>query len=568
MKLISKRFLWPLLIAGLTAIIFLPVLRGEFLNWDDKNLFVNNPYYRGMGMQQWRWMCTSFFFGHWQPLSWLSCALDYKVWGMNPLGWHATNLLLHAVNAVLVYLLCLAFIKKSERRYGVAVLAALFWAIHPLRVEAVAWLATRGYLLCTTFCLLTILSYLKAIDRQRYPLAALFFFSLATFTKGIGMMLPLVLLLMDWVPLQRVRSTRSAFHCVLEKIPFFILSLVTGITAFLAKKVDGGMAPVEDYGFAERFGQAVYGVWFYLFKMVSPVNLLPLYDKRPEAGPVMIALVLTATAAIFIFLFRHKLRLVTVILGAFLLLIFPMIGFTQSGVQLFADRFTYLATVPFAILLSAGLMRLKIMRRTVCGALTVLFLFFGIQTFVFSGIWSSSLSLWSYAVARDEKNAKAWNNVGLKLMEHRRFEKAVACFDRALSAQADCSDALMNRAIARNENGDYALALTDINKALSLDGLSVVNRVKMLIGRGRIYENLNNPEQALADYSTLIGDSSVELLWKLLALQLRARLYLQTERPSECQSDLISILKLPDPTGEYWQRAIFILERLKKIPRE
>ncbi len=594
MKSNSKCFLWTLLIAASTCVFFLPALQGEFLHWDDRLLFIENPYYRGLSPSHWQWMCTTVLLGHWQPLSWLSYALDLKVWGMNPQGWHAVNLLIHTGNAVLVYLLCLVFgrtcgIKRGAgnpacgemadegvcltgkgRVYFPAALAALFWAVHPLRVEAVAWLSTRGYLLCGTFCLLTVLFYLRAIERKRYPLVALLCFTFATFTKGIGMMLPLVLLLMDWVSLRRITSVRTAFFCAVEKIPFFTLSLLTGVTAFFAKQTDGGMVPVEQYGPVQRMGQAIYGIWFYLLKIVSPLHLSPLYTRRPGVGAVMTVLVLTAAAAIFLFLFRRKLLPIIGTFGAFLLLIFPMLGITQSGAQLFADRFTYLAAIPFSILLGAGLAGLRAMRRTVYGATAALLFVFGVQTFVYSTVWHDDLALWHHAVAQDENSAHAYGGMGEALRDCRAYEEALEYLNKALLLQPDYADALQNRALTRIEIGEYEEALSDANKALALEKQSQVSRAKMLIGRGQIAENLNRPEQALTDYSAVIDDLKVAPFWKMLALQVRARLYLERGNLAKGAADLEAILKLPDPdpAGGQWRKARRVLAEIKKIPGE
>ena len=511
---------------------------------------------------------STFLLGHWQPLSWLSCALDYAVWGINPMGWHATNLLLHTVNAALVYLLCLAFFKNENRRFGAATLAALFWAIHPLRVEAASWLATRGYLLCTVFCLLTVLFYLRAVKERRYPLAALLCFALATFTKGIGMMLPPVLLLMDWFPLRRTTSVRTAAACVVEKIPFFALSLLTGITAFLAKQTNGGMAPIEKYGLVERCGQALYGIWFYLLKTVSPYNLSPLYEKRPEAGSVMAALVLTTAVIIFIFLYRRKLRPLMGALGAFLLLIFPMLGFTQSGGQMFADRFTYLAAVPLSVLLAAGLAKPVTMRRILCSASAVLLLVFGVQSFAFSVTWSDSLTLWSYALDRNKDSVQAYNGMGQVLMSRKAYTKALECFDQALLLQPDYVAARQNRALVLIMTGEYAKAFEDASKALMLGNVDSGDRAKMLIGRGLIAEKMSNSGQAMADYSAILADRTVDPVWQIMALQSRAALYFEQGRRAEGKADLEVILELPDPSGESRSKAERLLTELKKIPEE
>ncbi len=568
MKLNSKILLWAFLVAGVTLVCFSPVLRGEFLSWDDQALFIDNSYYRGLGRSHWQWMCTTFLLGHWQPLSWLSYAFDYKAWGINPCGWHTSNLLLHTVNAVLVYLLCLAFLKNQNRRYGAATLAALFWAVHPLRVEVAAWLATRGYLLCTTFCLLTVLFYLKAVKQKRYPLAALLCFTFATVTKGIGMMLPPVLLLLDWFPFRRITSVRTAFFCVLEKIPFFALSMLTGIVAFLAKKSNGGMASVEKYGLLERFVQALYGTWFYLLKTVSPVNLSLLYDKRPEHGLVMVSLVLTAAVAIAFFLLRRRLRPALVTFGVFLLLIFPMLGFTQSGAQLFADRFTYLAAISFSVLLSAGMAKLSTVCRMIYGALIALLLLFSVQTFIYSVTWSDSLMIWHCVAERNGDNPRAYNGMGQALMDRKVYVKAIECFNQALLLQPGYAAALQNRALARVAIGEYKEAIADVSQALATEGLDKTDRVKMLIGRGRIAEKTGNPEQALADYSAVIEDLMVDPVWKIRVLQMRGLLHLELGKRAEGKADLESTLELPDPDGECWKKSKQVINELKKIPEE
>ncbi len=583
MKISDKQMRW-IGVAVVTLVVlavFAPVLRGGFLYWDDDGLYVRNPYYRGLTSTCWQWMCTTFWFGHWQPLTWLSCALDYTAWGLNPHVWHLTNWLLHAVNAVLVYLLCLSLLPTSPRRYVAATWAALFWAVHPLRVEVVAWLATRGYLLGTTFCLLTVLLYLQfrrdllpistKEDGRRglrpsrtYYFAALLCFALATFTKGIGMMLPLVLLLMDWNLFKRVVSVRTAITCIIEKIPFFALSLLTGTMAFLAKKTGGGMMPVERYGILARFGQAVYGIWFYLLKIILPTNLSPLYYKIPEDGPMMVTLVLTATAAIFLFLFRRKCRPINTTLCAFLIMIFPMLGFTQSGSQLFADRFTYLSAVPFSILLAAGLIRLSMLRRVFYGALVVLLILFGVQSATWSVSWNSNLTLWSRAAAVDKNNAEAYNSIGLALLDLNQHEKALEYYERALQLKPGYVLAMHNRALALALLGRYDEAFAEWNVALAMPDIPAEVCGKILWLRGWVFEQTGNFEAAEKDYSTVADDEKCEPVQRGNILQLRAALYARTGRKEKALADLKTVLKLPDLFREQHQKAQAAMDEINE----
>ncbi|MGH7402566.1 MAG: hypothetical protein ACREKQ_09080, partial [Candidatus Rokuibacteriota bacterium] len=208
----------PLGIALVTAAVFLPVLRAGFVDWDDPINFLENPYYRGLGWRQLRWMLSASVMGHWIPVTWLTLGADFAVWGMNPFGYHLTNLLLHTASAVLFYfvsrrLLGLAMPASSSgaRSLGAAA-AALFFAVHPLRVESVAWITERRDLTSGFFFLLTILAYLRAHERPPevrtgWRLAALVFAALALASKSIVMGLPLVLLILDVYPLGRLGPT-------------------------------------------------------------------------------------------------------------------------------------------------------------------------------------------------------------------------------------------------------------------------------------------------------------------------------------------------------------------------
>ena len=158
----------PLAIAALTVAVFSPALQYGFILWDDDRNFLNNPFYRGLGWEQIRWAFTSAVMGHWIPVTWLSFGLDHAVWGMDPFGYHLTNILLHAANTALFYLLALRLLRlglteASERAITLgAAVAALFFAVHPLRVESVAWITERRDVLSSQFYLLPVLAYLRA----------------------------------------------------------------------------------------------------------------------------------------------------------------------------------------------------------------------------------------------------------------------------------------------------------------------------------------------------------------------------------------------------------------------
>src|SRR5207249_5694880 len=209
-------------------VCFLPALGSQFVLWDDDMNFTDNPSYRGLSASHLRWMFTTLYGGHYQPLSWLTLGLDYTLWGMNPTGYHLTSLLLHAVNAVLFYYIVLALLRRAvaavSASAGAAAVGALFFAIHPLRVESVAWASERRDVLAALFYLATVLAYLRMAEEEpsgrahRWYLVSLACFVLSLLSKAWGITLPVVLLALDVFPLRRAPRLR-------EKAPYAALAL-------------------------------------------------------------------------------------------------------------------------------------------------------------------------------------------------------------------------------------------------------------------------------------------------------------------------------------------------------
>ena len=207
----------------ITCVVFLPSLSNEFVNWDDQSQLVENFRYRGLGVREIKWMFTTMYPGHYHPLTWLSFGMDYIVWGMNPFGYHLTNLILHALNAVLFYFLCFTLLSRAPP----AALAALLFSLHPLRVESVAWAVERRDVLSSFFFLATMLTWLKGRLRTSYLL-----FACSLLSKAGGVGLPLVLLVLDVFALGRLPQNFRLWgaekyrRLLLEKIPFFLMSIL------------------------------------------------------------------------------------------------------------------------------------------------------------------------------------------------------------------------------------------------------------------------------------------------------------------------------------------------------
>src|SRR5438876_1419401 len=273
-------WLVPALIALVTFAAFLPTLHNQFVNWDDVENFVDNPHYRGLGWIQLRWMWTTHL-GHYIPLTWMTLGLDYVLWGMKPLGYHLTNLLLHAANAVVFYfvafrILGLGLPDPGDRRQADLVLsagfAALVFAIHPLRVESVAWVTERRDVLSGLFYLSAILIYLRARERAErgrgwYWLSVAAFVG-ALLSKSMVVNLPVVLLILDVYPLRRLGGavgwwSEPARRVYVEKIPFVLLAAAASAIALWAQLSHDTMVSVVQLSALVLLAVSVYGVSFY-----------------------------------------------------------------------------------------------------------------------------------------------------------------------------------------------------------------------------------------------------------------------------------------------------------------
>ena len=244
------RFLLPLSIVVLTFVAFLPSLQNGFVNWDDEAVLLDNPNYRGLGWEQLRWMFTTFHMSVYRPIAWITMGIDYLIWGMEPFGYHLTSLFFHCSNAVLFYfvalrLLRLAMSTTDELKLPLRVaagFAALFFALHPLRVEPVAWESGEDNLVAGFFFMLTLLCYLRAaaitetgLHRWVWMGGAWILYALSILSKALTVPLPLALLVLDVYPLKRLKTDprtwfqREARHILWEKIPFLLFAVPVAI---------------------------------------------------------------------------------------------------------------------------------------------------------------------------------------------------------------------------------------------------------------------------------------------------------------------------------------------------
>jgi len=513
-------WLVPVLVALVTFAVFLPALQNQFVNWDDPTNFLDNPYYRGLGWSQLRWMWTTHL-GHYIPLTWMTLGLDYLLWGMNPFGYHLTSLLLHAANAVVFFfvvhrILPLALPSRSERGHALAVaagFAALVFAIHPLRVESVAWVTERRDVLSGLFYLLTILLYLRACEggargRGWYWLSVAVFVC-ALLSKSMVVNLPVVLLILDVYPLRRLGGSigwwsEPARRVYVEKIPFVLLAAAASAIALMAQLSHDTMVSVVQLSALGRLAVSVYGLSFYLWKTVAPVSLSPLYERsvvNPWAAPFLLSYGGVVTITALALACRRRAPGLPAAWLAYVVILLPVLGLFQSGPQIAADRYTYLAGLGWAIFAGAGLFSCWRLRPFLSTGLTAsVLLGLGVLTWNQVHVWHDSKTLWAQALAIDPNSSVAQNDFGEALAQQGKLAEAIEHYRQALNIRPDYADAHYNWAGALAQQGRLADAVDHYQRALQIapDDADAHNAWgAALAQQGRLAEAAEHYRQAL-----------------------------------------------------------------------
>jgi Tfp pilus assembly protein PilF len=524
------RWAAPIVIALATALVYLPTLRNGFVDFDDQTNLVENPFFRGLDASALRWMFTNLD-GHYLPLTWLSFALDHRLWGMNPVGYHLTNALLHVANAVVVYvlgvrLLRLAFRLRPDEAsaalyIGAAVSAALF-ALHPLRVESVAWATERRDVLSGLFFLLALDAYVRlhANASPRIAWAALGWYVLSLLAKPVGMSLAIVLVVLDVYPLRRLpgriadwrrRDLRPAW---IEKVPFVVLGVATAVVEGIAERSADTFYSLAQYGVTGRIGQAFFALAFYVWKTVVPVGLSPLYQLPVGWGfarlDVVVSAVFVLATTIGLVLARRRWPWALASWVAYAALLAPVLGIAQAGPHVAADRYSYLATLGWALVAGGAVLATDVAARaratppfsfrvaTLVAAAAAAAL--GVATWRQIGVWHDSLTLWRTAVAADPSCYICLNNLGNALVRAGRGSEASPYFEAAMRIQPADADAHANLGTVAMQAGRDVEARREFDVALAIDPTHAVahtNVARLLLDAGDAEGALPHLEAAL-----------------------------------------------------------------------
>lgn len=506
-----------------TAAVYSPALGHPFVNYDDQAYIVENDHVRaGVTLSTVRWALTATEESNWHPLTWISHALDCELFGLNPTGHHGTSVFLHALNAALLFLFLL---RATGKRWNSLAVAVLF-ALHPLNVESVAWTAERKNVLSMLFCLVTLVAYGWYVRKPGLPryMTVLFLFALGLSAKPMIVTLPCVLLLLDYWPLRRVKSSfvdaeapplpqHSSSWLLLEKVPFFVLSAASSAITLYAQRQS--MPTIEALPFAQRFGNAVNSYVMYLWKTFWPAHLAAFYPhegSKLSAWQVSLGMVFLVAITGLVCSQRRSRPYLLVGWFWFLGNLVPVIGVVQVGDQAMADRYVYFPLIGIFVMLVWGLSDLATARlreqsvHSLAAAAAATLFILSFLTVRQIGTWASSNDLWSHALEVTKGNYVAEDYIGSALLletyeatGQRYSDEATSHFRNALQINPHDAIGHLNLGADYHEHGKLQEAIEHYSDTLKYTNDTHLE-AKAYIALGAAYGQLHAFDQAERAY--------------------------------------------------------------------
>ncbi len=508
-------FLGGVLVAAVTFGVFSPTLSFDFVNWDDNLYVYQNPRLHPLIFQNILWLFTHPYFLSWTPIALLSHALDLKLWGISPFGHHLTNILLHSVNAGLVFWLALTLRRRDKNVQGNpaaatrdtamvigAAVASLLFSLHPLRAESVAWVSDRKDLLCTCFMLLSTILFIARRNTQDDSrggyFAVLVFYVLALGTKSVAAVLPAIFIMMDVLVFRRklVRSIRA-------QIPFLVLGLATVIIASIAATGGEKNFLFENKSVWEFLVYPFTTLVFYLRNTFVPVDLVPVYMNDTFLPTNVFVLLLAPLIILAISAFswmKYKRGNPYLLLGwsAFVLFLIPTMVGIFSGIQPVADRYTYSASIGICLLVGGGVEYVVRKSSVVLVSLISVCLLFVLSygTIRQMTIWKDSLTLWSHTVQLSPFHF-AYNNLGMAQLDKKMTDEAIVSFKKAVAIRPTYGEAWCNLGIAFHKKDEPDKAIASYEQAIDVQPSYLDSYTNL----GTEYLNKGMPDSAIAVYS-------------------------------------------------------------------
>ena len=506
-KLLTKRKKHPELpatglLAGIlvfTCLLYLESLHGKFLSYDDTENVVDNVMARQLSPDHlWHLFSGATLFMY-TPLTFISYAFDFQFSGPDPYFFKLTNLLLHLINVTLLYLIATRLLKNKTA----ASIITVFFAVHPMNVDSVSWISARSNLLSTLFILLALWLYLRYLNEKKIILLVLvtLSYSLSLLSKSSGIMLPVILLLTDYLNHRKI-----TFRAVLEKMPLFLLSFIFGIVAVYFRSDSGNPQSIIEYTLTDRILMVCYAPAGYIFNTLLPFNLSAVYAYPAKTGgflPIQYYLAPLFFAGIIFFIFRLKVLRREVVFG----LLFFLINLLPTQLVLLEDgflanRYGYLPCIGLLFIIAEGYKHfikgsgwLKIAYPIFMAPGVLLFSF---MTFQRSQVWKDNLTLFNDVTSHAPGSAFGFNNRGIARYAENNMEGALSDYDQAIALFPRYSGAFYNRGIVLYNIKEFGRANDDYTRAIALNP----NFASSYMARGILeMDVLQNDSLALNDYN-------------------------------------------------------------------
>ena len=528
-------------------VVYARILDNGFINFDDNEYITDNNHIKsGINPESIKWAFSAVVCSNWHPLTLLSHILDWSLFGANASGHHLINLLLHIGSVLFLFF----FLNRMTKNLWPSAFVAALLALHPLRVESVAWAAERKDVLSMFFGLASIYAYacyVESYKLSRYFLC-LILFALSLMSKPMLVTLPFILLLLDYWPLGRWQkvpasvndatvfvnkkagkeknkqrkadsiksknisaslTNRSSiiYFLLWEKAPLVILTILSSIVTIRAQNKGGAVASMTQMSFPARVSNAIVSYVSYLGKIFWPVDLAVFYPYKHFFLFVQIIIYCFVLIGITIVVIYAVKKLPFLFVGWFWYLgtLIPVIGFVQVGIQAMADRYTYLPSIGIAIMLAWGISSLmkskEIRKKILFPAQMAVIIILAVLTWEQCGYWKNSIELFNHALQVTKDNDLAHNNRGSAYVDLGQYQLAIKDFNKAIDLNHKYIKAYNNRGIVYGELGQYQMAIEDFDKAIILKP----DYVDAYYNRGTIYGELGQYRQAIENYDKVIN---------------------------------------------------------------
>jgi len=492
-----------------SCVAFGRIAGNDFVSYDDGVYLTENSHIQsGISLENMKWALTAVVCANWHPVTLMSHMMDWSLFGPNAAGHHLVNLLFHIGSVIFLFL----FLYKTTNNLWPSAFAAAVFALHPLRVESVAWAAERKDVLSMFFGMASIYAYAFYAEKHKVSFYALclILFILALMSKPMMVTLPFVLMLLDYWPLQRWQKEKTA-RIIGEKVPFFLLTVMACFLTIWAQSK--GNAFAKSIPLHVVVANVILSYFTYLKKMFWPADLAVHYPYLHYFSLWSILVSILVLIAITVFVIRHIRTMPFLFVGWFWYLgtLVPVIGLVQVGEQAMADRYTYLPSIGIAVGLIWGISFLTVgktrHRNILSSAAVMCLIIFSTLTWQQCGYWKDNAVLFRHALSVTENNALAYSNLGVVLFQEHKMEDALIYFSKAVSIEPYHSGYYNNRALVYQELGQYQNAVKDYSEAIRLKP----DYADAYYNRGVAYGKFGQYQLEIEDYQQAVRLNAASL---------------------------------------------------------